>query len=513
MFRISLIVIGILFFYILSCSRKTATDPEDAIVAKVGDKVITVGDFRKNYEFGLPHLKMDPDRKRSYLDFMIKELVLAQQGYKLNLDKTERVRNLEKDLYNELLVEALFEYEVKNKIEVSNEEIRESINKSKVQWKMRYWFEPTLEYAQRVCRAMREHGYADVVQNILRSNPEVKFKPEDFESRYLTWLEVKPALLEAIKDLPFGEISDPVEMNGGYFIIQIVDIRREPLREYDYQERAETFRQILFYRKLNEETTKYVSNFMTPKQVVTKGDAFRKLANAFSQWREKGGKEDFRQSVLSAQKSDGRLYELKSALEQTLVTFQDGRWTIKEFLDRFEPKSVKANKDNEIANLRSALSREIAIQVRNDYMIKEAIKNNLHESPHVLKELQMWKDKWVYEETRNNYTNDLKIDEKKAREYFNRYKDRFKIRWDDTPKFEENMNHAKRLAYIKLARTRLTQKADSLANSDFPIFVNEAVLDTITTIEFEKSRWASLQVFKRSSNRLAVPIVDPAWGF
>jgi hypothetical protein len=38
-------------------------------------------------------------------------------------------------------------------------------------------------------------------------------------------------------------------------------------------------------------------------------------------------------------------------------------------------------------------------------------------------------------------------------------------------------------------------------------------LDTITTIEFQKSRWAGLQVFKRSNNRLAFPVVDPAWGF
>ena len=277
-------LINILLFCLYACGEKTTSDPEDVVVASVGDRVITVRDFRRNYEFGLPHLKKGPDRKRSYLDFMIKEMVLAQQGYELNLDKSERVRKLERGLQDELLVEALFEHEVKDKIDIPDKEIRDAITKSKVQWKMRYWFEPNIDYAERVCQAMREHGYAKVVEDILRSNPEVNIKPKHLESKYLTWLEVKPALLEIIKDLPVGDISDPVEMDGGYFIFQLVDIRREPLSEYDYQERAESYRQILFYRKLKEKAIQYVSDFMTPKNVVTKGDVFRKLSNALETW-------------------------------------------------------------------------------------------------------------------------------------------------------------------------------------------------------------------------------------
>jgi hypothetical protein len=515
MLRASLIILCILLFLIVSCSEKKVTDPEDAMVAKVGDHVITVRDFRRNYEFGLPHLKKGPDKKRSYLEYMIKEQILSQQGYRLNLDKAERVRKQERELMNELLVEALFDEEVKNKITVSNEEISNAINQSKVQWKMRYWFEPDRDYAERICQAMRAYGYANVLEDILQRNPELNLKPEHFESKYLTWLEVNPDLLEVIKDLPVGDISDPVEINGGYFIFQVVDIRREALSEYDYQDKAESIRQILFYRKLSKEAAKYVSGLMTPKNVVTKGDAFRKLSNALEQWRDKepDKPEEFLPSVLSAQETEGSLYELKTILGQTLVSFQDGSWTVKDFLDRFDPKSIKVNKEKGQAAFRSALNNQIALEVRDDFMIKEARKKDLQESPHLLSELQMWKDKWVYQEVRRHYPHDLNIDEKQTREYFEKYKDRFKIRWDDEPKFDAYHNQAKRLAYIENARNLLTQKADSLATTSFPVFINQAVLDTIATIEFQKSHWASLQVFKRSSNRLACPIVDPAWGF
>ena len=514
--RIFLIFISIFLFSYYACSDKTVPDAQETVVASVGDMNITVSDFRRNYEFGLPHLKKEPDRKRSYLDFMLKEMVLAQQGYRLNLDKSERVRKLgSKKMLQELLIEALFETEVKDKITVTAGEIREAINKSKVQWKMRFWYEPNLEHANRVCLAMREQGYAEVVENILRNNPEIKLKPEYFESKYLTWLEVEPVVLEIIKDLPVGDISDPLKINEGYFIFQIVDIRRGTLTDYDYQERAESFRQILFYRKLNEEAIKYVSAMMTPKNVVTKIDAFKKLSAALNIWygNQKEKEEDFLPAVLSARESDGPLYALKKSLGQPLVTFEDSHWTIREFLDRFAPETLKLNPASGRTDIRPLLRDNIALEVRNDFMIKEARNKNLHKTPRVLDELQRWKDKWVYEETRSYYTKDLKIDETNARDYFKRHKDRFKIRRNDNPQFEENIKQAKRLAYIEMARARLTQKADSLAGKRFTVVINQAVLDTIKTIDFQKSRWASLQVFKRSNNRMAFPVVDPAWGF
>jgi len=513
MYKALLICTLVLTFTFVACSEKTPPDPMDVVVARVGERQITVRDFKRNYEFGPPHLKREPDRKRSYLDFMIKELVLAQQGYRLHLDESERVRSLENELRQELLIEALFDNEVKSKISVSDDEIHDAISKSKVQWKMRFWYEPDLEHARHVCQAMREEGYARVVENILRSNPEIKVDPKYFESKYMTWLEVEPVVLEAIKDLPIGEISDPVKINGGYYLFQVVDIRRGALTDYEYKERAESFRQILFYRKLNDEAINYVSAMMTPKNVVTKGTAFKKLSVAFQYWQKKKDKKEFLQAVLSAGADDEPLYDLQKNLQQTLVSFDDKHWTIRDYLASFDPKSINTKPGKAAVDIRPLLSDNIAVTVRNDYMIQEAKIKNLDESPAVIYELQHWKDKWVYEETRHYYTQDLKIDEMQARLFFEENPDRFKIRWDDEPKFEDNINLAKRLAYIEMARSRLDQEVDRLTGSDMPVIINQAVLDSIETVDFKSSRWASLQVFKRSNNRLAFPAADPAWGF
>ena len=57
---------SIIFFLVLlilvSCNQQE-NDRKDIILATVGNEQITVQDFRRNYEFGLPHLKSEPNRK------------------------------------------------------------------------------------------------------------------------------------------------------------------------------------------------------------------------------------------------------------------------------------------------------------------------------------------------------------------------------------------------------------------------------------------------------------------
>ena len=499
------------FIFNFSCSKKV--DPEDVVVARIGNDVITVGEFRRNYEFGLPHLKKGSDRKGSYLDFMIKEKILSLEGYRLNLDNSERVQRLEHELSDELLVEELFIKEVHDKIKITPDDIKKAVNKSKISWKLRYWVEPTPHYANSVCLAMRQRGYSAVLEDIMKSNPEVELKPKDFESDYITWLEAPPEMLEAIKDLPVGEISDPIKLNGVYFIFQILDIRRKGILETEYANKAESFRQILFYSQAAEDAQRFVSEFMTPKNVTTKGDAFITLADGLAEWEkmDKNKRKDFLEAIKNAEETEPSLFKLKKDLKKKLVSFEGGKWTTEDFIKRLDTKAVKrepANKDQ----FRSQLNQEIALEVRNHFFTKEAKKRKLQKSENVKQQLQVWRDKWVYDELRREYTKEVKIKPEQAKKYFDKFKDRYKIRADDTPTYGEFKNQAKRDAYIQKTLALLDQKINSLKKT-FPVTIYRAVLDTISVVDSKKSRWMSLQVFKRSSGRLANPLVDPAWGF
>ncbi len=482
------------------CSHPKVNKKKEVVLASVGNEKITVSDFRRNYEFGLPNLKVEPNRKLSYLQYMIYEKVLSLEGYKLGLNNSPRVKDLENDLLNELLIEELFIKNVNSKIVVKPEEVKQAILKSQVSWKMNYWFESNIEQAKFIRSEIIKNGFEKTIGKILKSNPELKFKLNDFETNYVTWLEIAPDVLDKIKNLSINQISEPIKLGKGYFLFQIKDIRRSGTTDFDLKNKYETFRQILYYRKLKKEAGKYVSSIMQPKNVITKGKALHELTTEFIAWKQDTLKQTFKDFV---EKNNIEL------LNKPLVKFEKHIWRVSDFIKKFNTKRIKTTSLSK-TKIAGEISKQIALEVRNNELVKLALKNNLDKNEHLKKQLKEWRDKWVYEEARKYFLKKTKITDKEAKDFFQNNITSFQVNAKEIPKYKEYKNTAKKFAYIKKAEKILLTRIDSLKKI-YPIHINKEILDTIQTIDFQKSRWQSLQVFKRSSNRLAVPIVDPAW--
>lgn len=502
-----------LFLTILSCTQQDTPrqDAVGAVVAIIGDQVITAKEFRNDYEVGFAHLKMGDDPKRTYLEYMIKEKLLALKGYELGLGESEYVRNNEAQLLNELMVEAVLEKEVKSKIRVTEEEIRDEINKSKVSFKFRYWVEPNLDRANRVAAAMRERGYADVLNDIIQSNPEARMGPRQYESDYLTHLEVPAEVLDAIKDLPYGDISDPLELDGKYFIFQVLDIRRSAVTENEYKSRASTFEQIIFYNKYQEAVNGYIAELMQPQNVVTKAEAFNLVGNALNEWLkiDRSSRGYFPARVRGAADDYPAMKALKENLNMTFFTHKTGRLTIDEFLPFLNTPRLtrQLGKDNDFGK---TLHWEVRNAIRDYFLVQRAKQLDLQRSARVQQELSLWRDKWVYDVTRRHLSQNLEIEDHWVRSYFEENKHLYKTHQDNEPQFASVRNQVKGDAYRHRVNLLLNKEVETLKKR-FSIEINEAVLDTITVVDFKKSPWATMQIFKAGTGRPAAPMVDPFW--
>ena len=493
------ILLIIIVIAIISGCSKEEIKLKSSIVAQVGDRSISAPEFLLNYEFGFAHLKKLPDKKRSYLEYMINEKLLSLEGYRLGLDKMGRLKNLEERLLEELLVEEMFKKEVDDKIKITSEEIKKAIARSKVRWKLRYWVEPTIEASDYLYRSIQELGSVNIGQ-------------KNLETGYLTWIDFPPELLNKIKNLEIGEISEPVEYDDLFYLLQVTDIRMEGLSDYDYQNTYKRYEQILFSRKIKEKTAKYVSRFMTPKNVVTKGEEFRILADALAEWKQQvENLRTFSEFLDKAEDLGPASLLLKSHSENRLISFDDGSWSLKEFMSRFDPASIRTDPANK-HRFRNELNRQIAMSIRNHLLAKEAKKRGFDRSSEVQKQLRLWRDKWVYEEMRIFYTKNVKIDKTVALAYFEEHKSQYKTANGTEPTYNEFADQAKQYAYLEEAQQLLEQKIQTL-KKEFTVKINQDLLDSISVIDFEKSRWANVLLFKGSSGRLAIPSVDPAWGW
>ncbi len=513
-FRKSLPVLLAAIFFTIGCSKK----PTEAYVAKIDDTYITVDEFRTSYETAPGNLKIGKNlqqKKRHYLNLMIKEKLLAKEGYRLGLDSSPYVHAAQAQLENELMLDELISKEVKQHIKVTMDEIKEEINRSKVTFKFRFWVERDPEKAKAVAEDMRKRGYADVVSDLIRNNPELQnVNPQDYETDYLNHLEIPVEVLDAIKDLPFGEISDPVRIDNSYVIFQVLDIRRSAVTENEYIEKAPRFEQIIFYRKYNELVNKYIADMLTPLNIVTKAAAFNKLSKAFLEWKNNSElvNKPFLMAIKQATQASPALYALKQSYDDPFFVYKNGEVSVREFLQLFRSERVNQALSGS-SSYRETLDFAVQMTIRDYFLLQQAKQKRIRLSEERQKELQIWRDKWVYQTAYQQLVNDPYVSKEEIASFLQSNKERYII--DKEKGLQLSSRDTLRIADDARLFKRLTATQaliDSL-RQQYHIEINTTVLDTVSVIEFKKNPWATLRIYRGGTNRVAFPSVDPFWGF
>lgn len=461
---------------------------EDAnVVAKIDGEEITVHDLKMNYEFGYSHLKKGNtprERIENYLNLMINEKLISLKGYEIGVDENEEIAEWENKLKKELVLEKLIDNEIANRIEISEEEIRDEVNKSKVSFKLRYWAEPTIERVEFIKSLMDEKGYAEVVDEINNLSNEVKIDPKKLETDYLTNTDISPEILFSIKDLPAGKISDPVLINGNYFLFQIIDIRRKSVTTNEYKSKASSVYNSLYHTKLQSAVIKYVDSLLTPKKISTKRKGFELLLSALIEWKNTDTlkTQQFSEAVHSALNNSSNLFAIKESLNDTIVYYDEGYFTFSDLLSFFQPSRIKAETSNRKL-FRNQLNTLIAISVRDELLYDYATTKGFDTNDSLNTELKKWKDQWVFQLTRNKFLEE--------------------VDYGNNSSLDENEKK-------QILNNTFSERIESL-RKQYNVTVNQSILDTLNTIEFEKSKWASVQVYKGGTGRPVTPLVDPSW--
>jgi len=467
LFLIVLILI-IVFFY--------KAESKEMILAKIEDKVITQKDFLLNYEFGLPHLKIGKsplERKKNYLQFMINEYLLALDAEAKGLDNTLAVKYQTEKIKKELLLESIIENDIKPKVDINLEEIKEAINKSKVSFKFFFWPEKDLRNALIIKEMFEKNGIEETFKKLSDKQSDTHFDISQYITDYLSWLDIPEETFDAIKDLPANQFSDPIKIDDLYFIFQVQDIRRESITTSEYLDKTPTFRKILYSGKLQDEVVMYVDNLVTPKDIKTKSKVFNAFTDAVIDWYrdEDKGSLDFSDwvnahpEVTSAQK----FYKYQDSV---LITYQGGEFTLGEFQSHyyFDRISEEYQTKNQFKNHLNVL---IALSMRDYFILIEAKKKEYDRTPWFEHEFIKWTSKFAFEEQLRRY-----------------------MSGDSSESIS--------------VKDRINKDLD-LLKTKYQITIDHTMLDTLRVNETEKSNQSFIQLMKGGIDRLAEPIVDGHW--
>ena len=264
------IMLGLIGYYVLHHKKNDAP-----ILAVVGSSHISVDEFIKSYSFGSSQLKAKENPKLSYLHAMINERVLAQ-----NLSKNKKYSIEDSDLRiellrKELIVEKIFENQVEDRVEISEEEVLKSILDAQKKIKISYLY--CTNYDQILeCDHLISNGHDfDYIKNSLGQKYDLFINQTPFMNNN----QIVEPFKNVIFNLVPGNFSKILRTDIGYYIIKIDDIITRSLSAIEIQNSKSTHIKIIKNRKSEKLARNFVNSFMSPKNIKVDNKSFHNLAN------------------------------------------------------------------------------------------------------------------------------------------------------------------------------------------------------------------------------------------
>lgn len=489
-----------LVLWLAACSAPAEEQP--AAVAYVGDQAIPADDFRVSYELGFAHLKQGPSPRLAYLQHMIDERLLAQEGYRLGLDERPDVRRRVESMRAELLVEQVFEREVNAHVQVTDAEIQAAMARDEVRFKLRYLPAPSYEQARALRVLAEREGFDAAVASVTPGEGQPHPAAAELESPYLAWHELDPVLLEAVRDLPPGQYSAPVPFRGSYLVLEVVDVRQSPIAPVADPDVRARYEQVLFQQKAKAAARRFIGEAMAPLGLKLKAAPVAALRRHLWAWYGDAPPES---NLLTALDGAGGAYadSLRALLPAVLMTTTERDWTVRDFFEAYPLDRYPLDTTTPEA-FTSDLYDAFGLTLRDRTFVARAEAEGLDEQPEVQASLRRWQDKWVYRAVLDAVADTVQVAEEDVAGYYARHANHYEAPLADV---RERVRGDVRTAKVQAAVRGLLARL----RAEVPVDIRQAVLDTLQVNDPDAHGGPDVVVMKGHTGRPAYPVVDPVW--
>ncbi len=490
--------------------------PKKEIIAKVGNDVITVDEFKYSYEFSFSPTRSGPNPRRTYLDYMIKEKLLALEGYKQGYQNSSYVKRRMSQRHYLDVLESYYQEHVHNNVKIPEDEIQDAVKKGSVNFRMRIW--PTEDYdqAKKALAEARKIGLPQYMKKQFAKNEIPLDREKQFETDWIDFLDIRPEILNGIKDLEVGKISEPIPFNTGYALFQVLDIQRHGIKEEDLKRGTQRKKMMdrLHDIKADKIVHALMDSILTPMEIRVNARLVDKLTPLLFNWVNDGLPtgiylpDVFKNPLPDSSKQ--YLKDIKGLLDETLVTYKGGKKSVRDYLGYMDYYRRNLKRKSSLEEFEPALLTEIGRMMKNDKFVELGEKEGYSKVDSVAEDLHLWQDKWVYDAYRIDQVKGLKATEEEEKEYFNKNWKKLPVADVDSSKFEKYRPYVRLEVLHEKQLAVLNQKLEKLYKK-YPVWINEKKLESLELDDKDNSRNISLFVRKRFSNQAAVPTVDMKW--
>jgi len=232
--RASILIISVLAC-LAGCGSKSPG--QDKILATVGNKFITLGDFKQRLSRIPAYYKGMADKnKKALLDEMIMESLFMEDAVRKGVDRDKEVRDMLQEAKKKIIMAKFMKTEVDDKIKVSEEDMKKYYEDHKDEYK-----KPEMWRASHILvanEAQAKEALAALTggkkfQDIAKESSIDATAVRGGDVGYFRKGQVVPEFENACFALDVGQTSPIIHTQFGYHIIKLTDKRPESQQSFE----------------------------------------------------------------------------------------------------------------------------------------------------------------------------------------------------------------------------------------------------------------------------------------
>ena len=231
-----------------------AVATEDAVLVEVGPTAIRVADYRQFIVRVAPELRAEYGAEK-LLEAIVEQTLLVQEAERRGLGESAEFLQWQTQAQAQLVQQALYKRAGIVQPEVAEEELRAYFQRSPYNRRVRFSLLMVRDQEQLpgILAAIAEG--ADFEELSMRHSQDSRILERQADMGYHRWgdtMASHAALTERAFSMQIGEISEPMQVADGYFLIKLTD-----MHPVSFEQERETIQRLVLREKLGRQLLAY----------------------------------------------------------------------------------------------------------------------------------------------------------------------------------------------------------------------------------------------------------------
>ncbi|APF20224.1 Parvulin-like peptidyl-prolyl isomerase [Caldithrix abyssi DSM 13497] len=395
-----------------NCSRE-----KDSVI-KIEHSKIPLTEFENRLNF-VPHPNQflpDSVLKKQLAAALVAERILAMEAVKNKLDTMDRVAKMIHEFEKEAVYERWMEQEIRSKIKISESELKKAYP--------RFIEKRVVDYL-----VLSDSTSAALAKQKLKSNSdadELKELNLPLKTKTIEYAETWEPVEEEIYSLKIGEVSNPINVDGKYYVFKLKKVVPHPIfSKHDYNYWKPSIKKRVKARKEMKVFDSVIGNLMRNKKFTIKRDQYEFVLNKLINVIPFRKEHPLQSPEMINMELGNVINDLEKFFDKPFIHFDNGDiWTIGEFWEKLSLGPYLLNYQS-ADEFKRAFPEVIRKMVIIETVIEEGYKMGLQNTDYVKKQTEMWKANLLAKLYQQSILDTIRISEEDMVKFYEANKDRY----------------------------------------------------------------------------------------